>query len=187
LVLFGRNLKGRLSVEESPRIKIVEGDFKDSAKLEEAMEGVDAVYLNAMDRPDSIRIIVDTMDKVGVKRFFGSTMAGVENEVPQKLSQWTKENLPEGYISGQIESTEIVKNSDLDYTIFRLTWLYNDSKKLDYELVPSGTEFKDAEISREAVVQGIMEVLTSDDQNKYSKKTFGLGEPNTHYDKPSFY
>lgn len=45
----------------------------------------------------------------------------------------------------------------------------------------------DAEVSREAVVQAIIEILTAMPPEKSSRTTFGVGQPGTHYDKPSFY
>ena len=72
--------------------------------------------------------------------------------------------------------------------MLRLTWLYDDATQgKNYELVPSGEPFADAEVSREAVVQAIIEILTAMPPEKSSRTTFGVGQPGTHYDKPSFY
>lgn len=74
----------------------------------------------------------------------------------------------------------------MDYTLLRLTWLFNDESDREYELVPSGVEFADAEVSRQAVTQAILDILNGE-ESEYVRKSFGLGKPNTHYGKPSFY
>ena len=186
LVLFGRNLKSRLVVTDSDRVRLVEGVFEDQAALKEAIEGADLVYLNAMEDLSHTRAVVDAMQSTGVKRLIGASMAGIENEVPSPLVDWTRANLPSSYIQGEKESADLVKASDLDYTLLRLTWLYDEAGSTNYELVPSGQEFKDAEVSREAVVAAILEIL-ADQSNRFNRTTFGVGEPETHYPKPSFY
>ena len=188
LVLYSRNAAQRLGALESSRVSIHEGTFQDRENLVAAMQGVDAVYLNAMERADDVQNIVDAMQQAGVKRLIGASMAGIEHEVPQALSEWTVANLPESYVKGEHQSAAIVKASDLDYTLLRLTWLYDDAaQSQNYELVPSGEPFADAEVSREAVVQAIIQILSDKQPEKYLRATFGVGQPNTHYSKPSFY
>ena len=90
-----------------------------------------------MSSPADTASVVQALEKAGVKRLLGATIAGVEDEVP-------------------------------------------------YELVPSGVEFADAEVSRQAVTQAILDILNGE-ESEYVRKSFGLGKPNTHYGKPSFY
>ena len=188
LVLYGRELNSRLGQVAGERVAVMEGNFHDADRLAEALQGVDVVYLNAMERPADTQSVVDAMQQAGVRRFIGASMAGIENEVPQGLRDWTKANLPASYIDGEMKSAAIVKASALDYTLLRLTWLYDDpSQSQNYELVPSGEPFADAEVSREAVVQAIIRVVTDAEPGKYVRTTFGVGQPGTHFDKPSFY
>lgn len=114
-------------------------------------------------------------------------MAGMENEVREKLSDWTNYHLTSYYIERERAAYQVVKTSDLDYTLLRLTWLYDDEKDREYELVPSGEVFRDAEVSREAVAEAIFHICQYKDEEKYTRKSFGAGKPDTHYDKPSFY
>lgn len=186
LVLFGRNLKRRLTVTDSTRVRLVEGVFEDQSALIKAIEGADLVYLNAMEELVHTKAVVEAMKRSGVKRLIGASMAGVEQEVPSPLVDWTRANLPASYIQGEEESAALVKEADLDYTLLRLTWLYNEEGSTNYELVPSGQEFKDAEVSREAVVAVILEIL-AEPSGRYNRASFGVGEPGTHYPKPSFY
>lgn len=186
LVLFGRDLKQRLTLPESERISIVEGTFEDGATLARALEGADLVYLNAMEDVQHTQAVVAAMEKLGVNRLIGATMAGIENEVPEPLVSWTKANLPASYIQGEQDSAELVKASQLDYTLLRLTWLYDKAGDRNYELVPSGQVFQDAEVSREAVVAAILDIM-ADRTDRFHRASFGIGEPETHYPKPSFY
>lgn len=186
LVLYGRNVSQRLALEENSRIKLVDGTFGESEKLEAALAGVDVVYLNSMSSPADTASVVQALEKAGVKRLLGATIAGVEDEVPYELATWTKNSLPASYIKGECDSAKIVRDSNLDYTLLRLTWLFNDESDREYELVPSGVEFADAEVSRQAVTQAILDILNGE-ESEYVRKSFGLGKPNTHYGKPSFY
>lgn len=186
LVLYGRNVSQRLALEENNRIKLVDETFGESEKLEAALADVDAVYLNSMSSPADTASVVQALEKAGVKRLLGATIAGVEDEVPYELATWTKNSLPASYIKGENDSAKLVKDSNLDYTLLRLTWLFNDESDREYELVPSGVEFADAEVSRQAVTQAILDILNGE-ESEYVRKSFGLGKPNTHYGKPSFY
>lgn len=186
LVSYGRNVSQRLALEENNRIKLVDGTFGESEKLEAALADVDAVYLNSMSSPADTASVVQALEKAGVKRLLGATIAGVEDEVPCELATWTKNSLPASYIKGENDSAKLVKDSNLDYTLLRLTWLFNDESDREYELVPSGVEFADAEVSRQAVTQAILDILNGE-ESEYVRKSFGLGKPNTHYGKPSFY
>ncbi|OQR11836.1 NAD(P)H-binding protein [Ligilactobacillus salivarius] len=186
LVSYGRNVSQRLALEENNRIKLVDGTFGESEKLEAALADVDAVYLNSMSSPADTASVVQALEKAGVKRLLGATIAGVEDEVPYELATWTKNSLPASYIKGENDSAKLVKDSNLDYTLLRLTWLFNDESDREYELVPSGVEFADAEVSRQAVTQAILDILNGE-ESEYVRKSFGLGKPNTHYGKPSFY
>lgn len=187
LVLFGRQLRRRLTLQEDERITIVEGTFEDEAALSRAIEGADVVYLNAMEDAHHTQTVVHTMAKLGVKRLIGATMAGIENEVPDPLLSWTEAHLPAAYVQGEQASADVVKASEPNYTLLRLTWLYDKAGDTAYELVPSGEPFRDAEVSREAVVAAILEIL-ADETGRFYRSSLGVGgRPDTHYAKPSFY
>lgn len=85
LVLYGRDLHSRLGEVASDRVVVKEGSFQDRTSLTAAMQGVDVVYLNAMEHAADTQAVVDAMQQAGVQRFIGASMAGIENEVPQGL------------------------------------------------------------------------------------------------------
>lgn len=187
LVLYGRNVSRRLSGQRSDRVTLVDGDFDDAARLAQALDGVDLVYLNSMMSKRDTTSIVRAMDQAGVKRLIGATIGGIEGEFSPDLDRFTRRYLSGGYIRAEQDSAAVIEASDLDYTLLRLTWLYNNAHQRAYELVPTGQPFLDAQVTREAVAQAIIDIATAADQSKYQRTTFGVGEPDTHYAKPSFY
>ena len=185
LVLYGRNISTRLAALKGDRVSLIDGTFQDQKALMQALQGVDLVYLNAMSDAQATQTIISAMKQVGVTHLIGATIAGTEGEVPQPLVGWTEANLPAAYIAGEQASADAVKASGLKYILLRLTWLYDDPQDREYELVPSGTAFADAEVTREAVVQALLDLLN--DENLTWDVTYGVGKPDTHYGKPSFY
>ena len=79
-----------------------------------------------------------------------------------------------------------MRESNLNYTILRLPWLYNDMENTNYEFIPEGEPFNDAQVTREAVVKAVYDILHAEDETPFSRASIGIGEPGTHYDKPSF-
>lgn len=67
-----------------------------------------------------------------------------------------------------------------------MTWLYDDHQDLAFELVPQGQPFADAELSRDAVAEALMQVITGELEIPW-KASYGIGKPHTHFDKPRFY
>ncbi len=59
----------------------------------------------------------------------------------------------------------------------------------NYELIPEGAQFNDAQVTREAVVKAIFDILHAEDETPFHRTSIGVGEPGTgtHYDKPSFH
>ena len=187
LFLYGRNVSQRLEHFAGNRIQFIDASFDDREALKKAFALVDVVYLNSMEYHSSTQTILQVMSESPVKRLIAAGMAGVENEVPEGLSNWTQMVLPNDYIEGEIRSARLLKGSNLDYTLLRLTWLFDSQTDREVELVPEGQAFADAEVSREAVVDVIQTILLDEDQSKWIRRSFGVGKPGTHFDKPSFY
>lgn len=116
-------------------------------------------------------------------------IAGLEGEVPADLAAWSDAMMPDSYQRGEGASARLVEDSDLTYLLLRLTWLFDDATDTDYELVPSGQTFADAEVSREAVVHAVLDILAASGRAAGIewKASYGVGKPGTHYGKPSFY
>ncbi len=185
LKLFARNATNRLKVTDANRETLISGDFKDKQTLSEAMQDVDAVYLNEMRDLEAVNMIIAAMDANHVKKFIGATVLGIEDEVKGAFGQWNNAMI-ESSITRRKKTAQAIKESDLDYTLLRLAWLFNDASNTDYELTQSGTAFGGTEVSRQAVAKLITTIL-EDDSEKYVRKSLGVNEPNTDFDKPSFY
>lgn len=189
LTLFGRQLSTRLHPEilEHERVTVIEGSFQNPAKLEQAVTNAEIVFVGAMESGSDMASIVKALSRKNVRRVIGLSMAGLSGEFPAALEKWTFDNLPISYVQGERQARNVLRESNLNYTILRLTWLYNDSENTNYELIPEGVQFNDAQVTREAVVKAIFDILHVDDETPFHRASIGIGEPGTHYDKPSFH
>ena len=189
LTLYGRQLSTRLHPEilEHERVTVIEGSFQNPAKLEEAVTNAEIVFVGAMESGSDMAAIVKALSRKNVRRVIGLSMAGLSGEFPAALEKWTFDNLPISYVQGERQARNVLRESNLNYTILRLTWLYNDPENTNYELIPEGVQFNDAQVTREAVVKAIFDILHVDDETPFHRASIGIGEPGTHYDKPSFH
>ena len=189
LTLYGRQLSTRLHPEilEHERVTVIEGSFQNPAKLEEAVTNAEIVFVGAMESGSDMAAIVKALSRKNVRRVIGLSMAGLSGEFPAALEKWTFDSLPISYVQGERQARNVLRESNLNYTILRLTWLYNDSENTNYELIPEGVQFNGAQVTREAVVKAIFDILHVDDETPFHRASIGIGEPGTHYDKPSFH
>ena len=189
LTLYGRQLSTRLHPEilEHERVTVIEGSFQNPAKLEQAVTNAEIVFVGAMESGSDTASIVKALSRKNVRRVIGISMAGLSGEFPAALEKWTFDNLPISYVQGERQARNVLRESNLNYTILRLTWLYNDPENTNYELIPEGVQFNDAQVTREAVVKAIFDILHVDDETPFHRASIGIGEPGTHYDKPSFH
>jgi len=186
LVLYARNASGRLKNAESNRVSIVDGDFTNYDALCKAMEGIDAIYLNDMNSKEGIQTIVKAMKATGNKRIIVASILGIYDEVPGAFGKWNLRMVGARGIQLHKENVSLVEVPDLDYTILRLTWLYDQEGNRDYRLTSKGEPFEGAQVTRQAVALVVANIL-QDRSGKYLKTSLGVGEPNTKWDKPSFY
>ena len=189
LTLYGRQLSTRLHPEilEHERVTVIEGSFQNPAKLEEAVTNAEIVFVGAMESGSDMAAIVKALSRKNVRRVIGLSMAGLSGEFAAALEKWTFDSLPISYVQGERQARNVLRESNLNYTILRLTWLYNDPENTNYELIPEGVQFNDAQVTREAVVKAIFDILHVDDETPFHRASIGIGEPGTHYDKPSFH
>ena len=189
LTLYGRQLSTRLHPEilEHERVTVIEGSFQNPAKLEQAVTNAEIVFVGAMESGSDMASIVKALSRKNVRRVIGLSMAGLSGEFPAALEKWTFDSLPISYVQGERQARNVLRESNLNYTILRLTWLYNDSENTNYELIPEGVQFNDAQVTREAVVKAIFDILHVDDETPFHRASIGIGEPGTNYDKPSFH
>ena len=185
LVQYARNANRRIANSDPSRITIVDGDFNDSAKLLEAMDGVAIVYLNDMNSPEATQTIVDAAKKSGVAKIIGATILGIHDEVIGEFGKWNARMVGRTGTNRHKESAKIIEDSGIDFTLLRLTWLYNQEDNERYMVSQKGEPFIGAQVARQAVARLIMDII--ENPAIYSNKSLGVSEPNTDFPKPSFY
>ncbi|MCM0583104.1 NAD(P)H-binding protein [Weissella diestrammenae] len=187
LVLFARQADTRLAqafnMQFDDRITLVAGDFSDAKVLESAVSNADIVYLNT-DHGQSVQQTLMAMDYVGVKRLIVAGVLGIYDEVTGAFGKWNRQMVgPIGERGAMIETLEA---SDLDYTYMRMTWLYNQAGKTDYVVSYKGEPFTGAQITRQAIVQYVLDLM--DDSKRDIRVSVGLWEPGSEgLPKPSWY
>ncbi|ETJ00186.1 MAG: NAD dependent epimerase/dehydratase family protein, partial [Veillonella dispar DORA_11] len=169
ITLYGRQLKTRIPPEiiDHERVTVIEGSFQNPGKLEQAVTNAEVVFVGAMESGSDMASIVKALSRKNIRRVIGVSMAGLSGEFPVALEKWTFDNLPISYVQGERQARNVLRESNLNYTILRLTWLYNDPEKTDYELIPEGAQFNDAQVSREAVVKAIFDILHAADETPF--------------------
>ena len=185
-MLYARNANERLTAKDPERIKIMDGDFKDAAALSKAMEGVDLIYLNDMNDAEGVATVVATMKEKGIKRIIVASVLGVYGEVAGEFGKWNESMGGPERFKRHNKSLVMVEVPELDYTILRLSWLYDQDGNRKYMTTQKGEPFKGVQVTREAVSQLIVDII-KEPSDKFVKKSLGVSEPNTEWDKPSFY
>ncbi|WP_447951695.1 NAD(P)H-binding protein [Chryseobacterium koreense] len=187
IVLYARNANERLKAKDPNRVKIFDGDFKDAEALSKAMKGVDIVYLNDTGDPEGVATIVNTMKEHKVKRIIVATVLDIYNEVNTPFGEWNRRmRSEERFQKGHLVSVSHLEVPELDYTLLRLTWLYNKEGNRNYMITQKGEPFKGAQVTRQAVSQLVTDII-KEPTDKFIKTSLGVSEPNTDWDKPSFY
>ena len=148
--LFLRNAS-RLA-KDKDKATIIDGDATNEADLEKAIKGQDVVYANlagtgTIDK--QAQAVVETMDKLGVKRLIWISTLGIYDEVAGKFGEWNKETLG-NYITEYAKAAKRIENSDLDYTIVRPSWMTNKDE-VDYQKSKKGEPITNTEVSRKSI------------------------------------
>lgn len=185
LVLYARKASKRLNFDNS-RVEIIDGDFFESEKLANAMKGIDIVYINIAGGPKEFRAIANAIKQSKIKKVIAASILGIYDEVPGAFGNWNKRMVGTSRIKEVADCASIIESLGIDYTILRLTWLYNQKGNEAYELTFKGDTFKGAQVSRQAVAKLICDII-ADTTGKFTNTSVGVGEPDTDFDKPSFY
>lgn len=186
LILYARDASQRIHISDNSREQIIDGDFEDTAKLEKVMKDVDWVFIDSVEDKKGMQPIVKAMKAGGVKRLIAATSLGIYDEVPGKFGEWNKQMLGNDTLVKMAENTAILEDDDLDYTLLRMAWLYDEEANTKYELTERDEPFKGTQVTREAVAQLVVEIVQSTD-DRFAKRSLGVNEPDTDWDKPSFY
>lgn len=185
VILYARHAARRLKISDEKREVVVDGDFNDTDKLVQAMQRVDVVYVNDMRDEKAAKSIVKAMNIAGVKRIIAASVLGIYHEVAGEFGEWNARMVGNS-TPLHAASAKVLEDSALDYTLLRLTWLYNQDGNTRYMLTQKGEPFVGAQVTRQAVAQLVIDLIR-DDSKKYFRTSLGVSEPNTDWAKPSFY
>ena len=139
VVVYARN-PSKLNITHE-HLTVVQGELSDQALIENAIKGTDAVLSTLGPRGGSknkpitqgMQNIIAAMKKQGVRRLIiTSTLSAKDSNDKSNLRTKAMVNLVKTTMHGAYEdivsAAETVRNSDLDWTIVRLTMLNNDPK-----------------------------------------------------------
>lgn len=184
ITLFARRAHQRLTkFADNSRITIVDGNWNDLDDLNQAIKGQDIVYMATGHFTDANKNVVQAMKNNQVKRLIVAGGLGIYDEVSGKFGQWNARMM--GDYTEIKRSAAVIDNSGLDYTFLRMSWLYNQDNNFKYEVVPQGQPMKGTQVTRQAVAKLITDIVI--DPQLYKSQSIGVVEPNTEWDKPSFY
>ena len=82
------------------------------------------------------------------------------------------------------KASDIIENSDLDYTIIRPGWLTDKNENV-YEITAKNETFKGTEVSRKSVASLAVQIAKT--QNYTLKENIGVNKPNTEGNKPAWF
>ncbi|WP_295731181.1 NAD(P)H-binding protein [uncultured Limosilactobacillus sp.] len=184
LTLFARHGQQRLaSLVAKPRVHVMSGNWNNLADLKQAVNSQDIVYLATGQFVAANQNVVMAMKSQQVSRLIVASELGIESEIPGKFGQWNRRMM--GDNQNLIDAARVIKHSGLNYTLMRMAWLYDEPNNERYELIPAGQPFRDTQLTRQAAAAFVADVIKNPELAAY--QSVGVAEPNTQWDKPSFY
>lgn len=129
-------------ITSGDQLKVIQGNVTDAARVEEAVAGADAV-ISALGPTDNkptftvsrgTALIIDAMEKHGVRRLVVSAGAGVEvsQDDPQfinKVIGFLVRTFSKNVYEDMARTVEAVRNSNLAWTVVRVPMLTDDPAK----------------------------------------------------------
>ena len=176
---FARN-PAKLGIEHA-NLTAVQGDALDSASVEEAVDGQDAVLCSlgagakGAIRTEGTRNIVRAMEKAGVSRFICLSTLGVGNS--RANLDFFMKHIMFGFLlrrayADHVSQEDSVKESRLDWTLVRPAAFTDGIRTGEYRHgFPSTDKTIKAKISRAEVADFMLKQLTD---RTYLKETPGL-------------
>lgn len=184
ITLFARRAQQRLiEYANNSRISIIDGDWNNLEDLNSAIKDQDIVYMATGHFIEANKNVVKAMKNNNVQRLIVAGGLGIYDEVAGKFGQWNARMM--GDYTSIKKAAAVIDESGLQYTFLRMSWLYNRDNNYKYEVVPQGQPMKGTQVTRQAVAKLITNMVI--DPKLYAAQSIGVVEPNTEWDKPSFY
>lgn len=184
LALFARHATSRLKeYTNMTNVSLVDGNWNRVEDLKRALTDGDIVYLATGHFTTANQNIVQAMKSTHVERLIVAGGLGIYDEVVGEFGRWNARMM--GDYTEIKRAAKVIDDSDLNYTFLRMAWLYNDAHHADYKVIPQGDDFKDTQVTRQAVARLIARIMQNPEL--YQRASIGVAEPNTAWSKPSFY
>jgi putative NADH-flavin reductase len=136
---------------DNDRLRILQGDVTQAFQVDEAVVGAEAVISvlgPTSNKPDfmvsqGMEHIIAAMDKHGIRRLVVSAGAGVADpnddpKLPNKVIGWLVRMFSRYVYEDMVRTVEVVRASELDWTIVRVPMLTNDPPKGDVKVAYVG-------------------------------------------------
>ena len=172
-------LAADLPADQAAHLRVVPADVRDPAGLAAAFEGHDAVVsaIGPSGRrarglySEGARATVEAMARCGMERFVGITSAGVRYD-DRELAPWYR-FLVRPLLLGEIYEDmiameDIIRASDLDWTLVRPVLLLDRDPTDRYRVLDAATPRRGRSITRGDVARFIVTEL---DRHRWSRRT----------------
>jgi putative NADH-flavin reductase len=136
-----------------PKLKVIQGNLNETQKITEAVKGQDAVLLalgpvkggSKTIMEEAAEVITTVMNKVGVRRLITVTGAGVaqpgdEPKLFNKFMSFMLHTFAKDVLKDSAKHADIVRSSNLDWTIVRVPMLTDGEKKGSYRVGRVGVD-----------------------------------------------
>jgi putative NADH-flavin reductase len=171
------------SVPAAPGLRVERADVRDADSLRAVIQGHDAVVsaIGASGRKadnlysDGARATVSAMQATGVKRLLAITSVGVRRDDPHHAWWYRGLIRPIGadLYADMTRMEQIVRDSDLDWTFVRPTYLQDREPTGGYRATDNSTPQGGWRITRTDVARFIVEEL---DAHRWSRQAPSLAE-----------
>ena len=161
LTLFSRHA-GEVYTNTT-RTKVINGDAGNSEELKAALNGQDVVYcaISGDALPEIAKVLVDTMEEIGIKRLIFMGAVGIYNELPEEIDGEDNLDNEPAQIPNR-KAVDMVEASGLNYTILRPGYL-GDGDENDYVLTVKGEPAKGYTTPIPALVKFAVQLILNDD------------------------
>lgn len=140
ITLFARHASKIFS--DNSRVTVIDGNASNKEELQEAMRGQDVIYsaISGIQLPEIAENIVETMDKLRIKRLIFMGAVGIYNEIPNEIDGKDNVDNEPAQVPNR-QAVDVVESSDLNYTILRPGYLRNGEEN-DFVLTIKGQSAK---------------------------------------------
>ena len=179
LTLFLRDTNRLAQLKSNSRVKMIEGDLTNFDDVNQAMKGIDFVYVAVVDHTKGGVItqnIIKAADQNAVKRVVMTNILGIYGEVPGEFGRWNAQSVGQSSLNEALKTDQMLAKSDLNYTTLRLPWL-NDRNEVKYSITHRNDEFVGVSASRQSVADLVLRLIK--DPTLGQRDSLGLADPDT--------